>query len=94
MTIAFRVFWVSVLSVPRQPPPLRPDRASSTAGQQRNNARTSIIGDRMPATGPRVFRRPITDITATPQGWSAFTETRRYSNLYETHRAFSSQAPP
>jgi hypothetical protein len=65
-TIAFRVFWGSALSIPRQPPPLWLDRASSTASQQRNNARTLTTEDHMPTTGPRVFRRPITDITATP----------------------------
>jgi hypothetical protein len=77
-----------------QPLSLRTDRASSTAGQQRNDAHTSTTGDRTPATGARVFHRPITDVTATPQGWPAFTRARRYSNLYSTSCAFSSKAPP
>jgi hypothetical protein len=47
----------------------------------------------MPATAPRVFHRPVIDITATPQGWPAFTGARRYSNLYRARPAFSSKAP-
>jgi hypothetical protein len=47
----------------------------------------------MSATAPRVFHRPVIDITATPQGWSAFTGARRYSNLYRVRRAFSSKEP-
>jgi hypothetical protein len=36
----------------------------------------------------------VTDVTITPQGWSTFTDARRYSNLYCARRAFSSKALP
>jgi hypothetical protein len=36
---------------------------------------------------------PVTNITTTPQGWPACTETRRYSNIYNICPAFSSKAP-
>jgi hypothetical protein len=68
-TVMSQVFWAPALFIPRRPPQLRPDPASTTAGQQRNNARTSTTGDRTSATAPRVFHRPITDITATPREW-------------------------
>jgi hypothetical protein len=62
-----RIFWGLALSVPRRPPQLHPDPASTATGQQRNNVRTSTTGDRM-LTGPRAFHRPITDVITTPQG--------------------------
>jgi hypothetical protein len=66
-TVMPRVFWGLALSVPHRPPPLRPDRASSTVGQQRSNAGTSTTGDHTPATAPMMFHRPIINITATPR---------------------------
>jgi hypothetical protein len=68
-TVVSQAFWGPALSIPRRPPQLRPDPALTTADQQRNNACTSTIGDRTSATAPRVFHRPITDITATPREW-------------------------
>jgi hypothetical protein len=94
MIVMSRVFWDPALSIPRQPPQLCPDPASSAVGQQRNNARTSTTGDRTLVTGPRVFHRPVANVTTTPQEWPAFTDARRYSNLHSAHRAFTSKAPP
>jgi hypothetical protein len=39
-------------------------------------------------------RRPVINITTTPQGWPACIGARRYSNTYNARSAFSSKAPP
>jgi hypothetical protein len=47
-----RVSWGSTLSVPQQPPQLCPDPASTTVGQQRNDACTSTTRNRTSSTAP------------------------------------------
>jgi hypothetical protein len=39
-------------------------------------------------------RRPVINITTTPQGWPAWTGARRHSNTDSARFAFSSKAPP
>jgi hypothetical protein len=39
-------------------------------------------------------RRPVINITTTPQGWPARTGARRYSNTDSARCSFSSKAPP
>jgi hypothetical protein len=63
-----RVSWGSALSVPRRPPQLRPDLASTAAGQHKNDACTSATEDRMLDTGPRTFHRPVINVTMTSRG--------------------------
>jgi hypothetical protein len=41
-----------------------------------------------------MYRRPIINTTATPQGWPACTGARRHSNTNSTRSTFSSKAPP
>jgi hypothetical protein len=72
---------------------LRPDPASTAAGQQRNNACTSTTGDRTSATAPWIFHRPVINISTTPQGWPACTRAHRHNNTYSARPAFSSKAP-
>jgi hypothetical protein len=53
-----RVSWGSALSVPRRPPQLRPDPASTAAGQQRNDACTSATGITRSTQDPGPFTVP------------------------------------
>jgi hypothetical protein len=50
------------------PPQSRFDLASTAAGQQRNDARTSTTGDCTLATGPRAFHHPVINVTTVPRG--------------------------
>jgi hypothetical protein len=62
--------------------------------EQRNNVCMSTTGNRTSTTAPRMSHRPVINVTTTPQGWPAFTDARRYSNLHSAHRAFTPKAPP
>jgi hypothetical protein len=89
-----RVFWGSVLSVPRRPPSVasRPslERRRSTEEQHTYiDHKGSHTRHRTQGLSPSHHQRHMT-----PQGWPAFTDARRYSNLYIAHRAFTSKAPP
>jgi hypothetical protein len=76
------------------PPQSCPDQASSVVGQQKNDIRTSIIGDCTVATGPRAFHHPVINVTTISRGWPTITRARRHSDLYSTRRTFTSKAPP
>jgi hypothetical protein len=89
-----RVSWGSALSIPQQPPQLRPDPTSTTVGQQRNDARTSTTGNRTSSTAPRMSHRPIINITMMPQGWPARTEACHHSSAHSACPTFFSKAPP
>jgi hypothetical protein len=89
-----RVSWGSALSIPQQPPQLRPDLASTIVSQQRNGVRTSTTGSRTSSIAPRMSPRPIINITTTSQGWSACSRAHRHSRAHSAHPAFFSKSSP
>jgi hypothetical protein len=84
MTIVSRDFWGPALSIPRRPP-----SATSRPGLDKRTMHARPL-----ATGPRVFHRPIPNVTMVPQGWSAIPEARRYSNPHSAHQTFTFKALP
>jgi hypothetical protein len=87
-------FWGSALSISR-----RPSSATSRPGLYRHQSsketttHTSTTGNRTSSAVPRMYRRPVINITTIPLGWAACTGARRHSNTDNTRFAFSPKAP-
>jgi hypothetical protein len=80
-----RVSWGSALSVPQQPPWLRPDPASTTAC-------SSTTGNRTSSTAPGCLTVP-SSTSPRHQGWPARTRAHRHSSTYYAHPIFFSKTP-
>jgi hypothetical protein len=69
------------------PAPFRPSLDRHQVNRE-TTTRTSTTGSRTSAAALQMSRRPVTNITTTPQRWPARTGARRRSNTNSAHFAF------